>query len=175
MSSARPLHLLLRLPHLTRRFFGVLGAGGRDVDSSLAARFLSTEEYALFSRMSAADQRHSLALCARLVRDGHCDPDLRRGALLHDVGKSVGPLPIGYRVAYALTAHLWPALAGRLAHEPIRSWRYPFYVAANHAALGAALAAEAGCSPRVVALIRGHEEPGSDNLSRLLYDYDRSM
>lgn len=164
-----------RLPHLTRRFFGVLGISGRNVDPSLAVRLLSPEEHALFSRMSAADQRHSLALCARLVRDGHCDPDLGRGALLHDVGKSVGPLPIGYRVAYALAAHVWPTLAGRLASAQETGWRFPFYVAANHAALGAALAAGAGSSPRVVALIRGHEEPGSNNLSRLLYDYDRSM
>lgn len=175
MSRSRPILLLLRLPHLARRFFGALGAGGRDVDPSLAARLLSPEEYALFSRMSAADQRHSLALCEKLLRDGHCDADLCRGALLHDVGKSVSPLPIGYRVAYALAAHLWPDLAGRLANAPKPGWRYPFYVAANHAALGTALAAEAGSSPRVVALIRGHEEPGSDNSSRLLYDYDRSM
>lgn len=125
--------------------------------------------------MANADQFHSLELCARLVGDGHADSDLCRGALLHDVGKSAGPLPLGYRVAYALAAYLLPAMARRLADAPQGGWRHPFYVAANHAALGAALAERAGSSSRVVALIRGHEEPGRDELSRLLYDYDRSM
>jgi hypothetical protein len=145
------------------------------VDLALAARLLSPNEYNLFCAMTEADQRHSLELCAKLIGNGYGDPDLCQGALLHDVGKSVAPLPIGYRVVYALAAHLWPALGRRLADAPEPGWRHSFYIAANHPRLGAVLAERAGCSPRVVALIRGHEEPGSDNLSRLLYEYDRSM
>ncbi|HEX5418338.1 MAG TPA: hypothetical protein VFZ25_21995 [Chloroflexota bacterium] len=147
----------------------------RDVDRSLANRFLSHSEQALFLTMTDADQRHSLELCARLLGDGHAEPDLCRGALLHDVGKSTGPLPLVFRVTYALAAHLWPGLARRLTDAPEASWRRPFYIAANHAEIGAGLAERASSPPRVVALIRAHESPGNDELSKLLYDYDSSM
>jgi len=45
--------------------------------------------------------------------------------------------------------------------EVIRGWRRAFVIAEQHPAWGAALAAEAGASPRLVALIRQHQEPAS--------------
>jgi len=45
-----------------------------------------------------------------------------------------------------------------IPEEAIRGWRRTFIVAEQHPAWGAALAAEAGASPRLVTLIRLHQE-----------------
>jgi hypothetical protein len=45
-----------------------------------------------------------------------------------------------------------------IPEEAIRGWRRAFIIAEQHPAWGAALAAEAGASPRLVTLIRLHQE-----------------
>ncbi len=124
--------------------------------------------------MSVSDQRHSLDLCERLRFDGHTEPDLLRAALLHDVGKAAGSLPLLARVAYSLVVMTSPGIADWLCGSPT-GWRSAFYLAAHHPEIGAAAAARAGASSRVVDLIAGHSDPGSDSLSRILYTYDRGM
>jgi len=56
-------------------------------------------------------------------------------------------------LAKALSPRLWERLDG----EP-GSWLYPFRVHRHHAALGAELAAQAGCSPEVFWLVAHHED-----------------
>jgi hypothetical protein len=169
------LRLIPRLPHLTRRFVGALTARRDADDFATLDRYLGRGEQALFLTMTLADQRHSLDLSARLRADGHDEPDLVRAALLHDVGKALGPLPLPYRVIHSLAAIAAPRLACWLGQDPAPSWRRPFYFAAHHAALGAEAAARAGSNSRVVRLIGGHDQPGPDELAQLLYRYDRHM
>ena len=163
------------LPHLVRRFFVTLLARVDPVGIATVDRVLSPAERDLFLTMNESDQRHSIDLCERLWSDGHAEPDLLRAALLHDVGKASGSLPILYRVAFTLAVMASPRLARWLARPGLTVWRQPFCVAAHHPEIGAIAATQAGSSPRVVGLILNHNQPGADSLSRLLYAYDRRM
>ncbi|MGH2459764.1 MAG: hypothetical protein ACRDIY_12950 [Chloroflexota bacterium] len=167
----KPYH---RLGHLVGRFFGAVGARVDPGELGVLDRYLGPAERALFLTMGIADQRHSLDLCRRLRCDGHADPDLLRAALLHDVGKSVGPLPVPYRVIYALCRLVNPKLARWLGQRERPTLVRPFYFAAHHAGLGALAAERAGSNPRVIQLIERHEAP-NDQLSFLLYRYDGEM
>ena len=164
-----------KFAHLVGRFFGALRAAVADDEVRKLAEHLSRSELQLFRSMTLADQRHSLDLFYRLRRDGHDHPDLLRAALLHDVGKVSGSLPLAYRVVFSLVAMVSVPGARWLAdgRRP-RAFR-PFYVAAYHAALGAQAASSAGSNPTVTRLIAGHGAPGIDRLSFLLYRYDGSM
>jgi hypothetical protein len=167
--------LIWRWRHLVGRFFGVLWARVDLRSHGVLNRYLSPPEKALFLTMSVPDQRHSLDLCARLQSTGHDQPDLLRAALLHDVGKGTGSLPLVHRVIYSLAAVTWPALARWLGQSASPIWRRPFYLAAHHPRLGAKAAEQAGSNATVVRLIGGHNAPGEDDLSQILYNYDRRM
>jgi hypothetical protein len=57
--------------------------------------------------------------------------------------------------------------------NPAQGWRYALYVQREHPAIGAAWAAEAGCSPLSCWLIAQHQKPlaaieGNDEERRLL-------
>ena len=132
---------------------------------------LSPVEQGLFSRLSAADRRHSIELAARLHRDGHTDPLLLRAALLHDVGKAEAKLRLWHRVLVVLANRFAPRLAVWLAVSPV-GWRRPFFVARHHAAIGAELLEQVGSPAEVVWLVRHHERPGDHPLGKLLYVYD---
>jgi len=163
-----------RLRHLTGRFFGVMRARVDPAELCLLDDYLGPAERNLFLSMRIADQRHSLDLCRRLRCDGHGEPDLLRAALLHDVGKAAGPLPVVYRVIYGLCRLISPGLARWLGRLERPSLVRPFYLAAHHAGIGALAAERAGSNQRVVHLIRRHDAP-DDNLSSLLHRYDGEM
>jgi len=163
------------LQHLARRFVGAVSARVDRAELAALDQLLSPAERQLFLAMRVADQRHSLDLYRRLECDGHADADLLRAALLHDVGKALGPLPLAYRVAFALCRLTSPGLAVWLSQQSRPTWCRPFYLAAHHAELGARAAERAGSRLRVVQLIASHDSPGGDRLSRLLYRYDGQM
>lgn len=167
--------LLRHVFHLARRFLGAVTARVDPAELAPLGDYLSSPEQDLFRQMPVADQRHALDLFHRLHRDGHTDPDLLRAALLHDVGKALGRLPLAYRVIFSFSRLLSDRLARWLGEPSRPRWCRPFYLAAYHAELGAEAAARAGSNPRVVALIAQHDAPGRDPLSRLLYRYDGQM
>ncbi len=165
----------MKLRHLAYRFFAGLLARVEPSDLRVVEEYLSKPEQALFSKLSVADQRHSIDLFRRLWDDGHRTPDLLRAALLHDLGKASGPLPLTFRVVYSLTAWLNGRWASWLSAHERPTWCRPFFVAAHHPRLGAEAATRAGASPNVARLIAGHGSPGDDPLSKTLYEYDGQM
>ncbi len=130
----------------------------RSLDDTPARAVLSPAAFALFRRMSKADRAHSLRLLRWLQEQGYDQPSLLAAALLHDVAKSQARLAVWQRTLKVLLRRFWPHLWFRLAKPaPPESWRYPFYVLQEHPALGATMAAEAGCDELCCWLIRYHE------------------
>jgi hypothetical protein len=114
---------------------------------------------ALFSTMSRNDQRHSLTVYRSLRARGCEDGDLLAAALLHDVGKGGGRVPLWARPPVVLLRRFAPDRLDQLSETPYTWWRRPFYYARRHAAISADLAAQVGLSARAVEMIRTHHQP----------------
>jgi len=112
----------------------------------------------LFLRQARHDQRHALAVYDSLVAEGHTAAELLQAALLHDVGKTAGGVPLLARGLIVMLRRLAPQVAFRLGQGQPQGWCRPFVVLAAHPDEGARLAAEAGCPPLAASLIRRHEE-----------------
>jgi hypothetical protein len=124
----------------------------------LADRFLPPRAADLYSAMPVYDRRHAASVARALWARGHHEPELLAAALLHDVGKTaggVGRLRLWHRVAVVLLQAWWPGLLARLGRDGrFRAWQAQL----DHPAIGARLAAQAGCPARTVELIRCHED-----------------
>lgn len=141
-----------------RQFFHTLIAKPEASQLEKVDRVLESPLAALFMRMSPPDQLHSLRVLDTLQREGQSDPDLLAAALLHDVGKSVYPLSILDRVIIVLANRFLPGRVIRWGRSEPRGWRRSFVIATQHPHWGAELAAQHGASPRLVALIRHHQD-----------------
>ncbi len=159
----------MRAIYRTRQFFFALGAMVHAADVSIPNGYLTREGHDLFRRMAPADQRHSLEVFCTLASEGHSEADLLTAALLHDVGKTLGPLPLWHRVVIVLVKALQPGWLEWLADPNPCSWRYPFFVYQRHAIWGAELARAVGCSPLTINLIRRHHDPLPEG-SQLTYE-----
>lgn len=138
-----------------RRFRSHLRAAVRPAERAALEGWLTPAQLAIFDAMTVADRRHGLDVVAAMRAAGIEAPEALIAGLLHDAGKgATGVVP---RVLYALGQaygawipalgrHL-PGMAGsleRLEHHPETSAR---------------MAADAGCTPRTVELIRWQEAP----------------
>ncbi len=154
-----------------RQFLAALTAPLVREDADVVAQVLTPAQQALFRRMSAPDRWHALRVYQALAAREPQMPDLLVAALLHDVGKAAGPPPLWVRVAVVLLERWAPRWLDHLSKGDPRGWRRPFAVYQRHAEIGAEWAAQAGCSPLTVALIRRHHEPpglSEDEEDRLL-------
>ena len=128
------------------------------------ADWLTPSQLALFDSMHIADRRHGLDVVASLRSEGVDDHELLLAGLLHDAGK--GQTGVWARVANSLGARygawVWRA-AGSLPGMASAIDRLRV-----HAVTSAAMAAEAGCSPRTVELIRNQDAPIDPEAGRLL-------
>lgn len=149
------------LTHLTKRFLGSLWpAGPGTEDRAWVDELLTASEAALWSRMSAADRRHAVAVARRVERAlGHeASREVLVAALLHDVGKTVARLGTYGRVVATVsaaaagrdTAYLWSEGRGFTR-------RVGLYL--RHDELGGDLLAMAGSAAVVVAWAREHHLP----------------
>jgi len=153
-SKPRPSPIIQRL----RRGIEGLLAPWRQVDDAPAAAFLTPVALALFRRMSVADRAHSLRGYAWLQARAPRQHDLLAAGLLHDCGKAAARLAVWQRTLKVLLLKLAPGLWRRLsAPAAPDSWRYPFYILAEHARIGAEWAEAAGCSELTCWLIAKHE------------------
>jgi hypothetical protein len=157
-------------------------------DVALVAFILTTpEQQQLFARMSPNDRRHAVAVARTLRQAGYHHPALMQAALLHDVAKSLGQ-PIIHRILIVLLKAFWPAALQWLSssqpassalhppspifylphairhspfsilHSPPSPLTRPFLIHAQHPAIGAAWAQQAGCDPLAVILITRHQD-----------------
>lgn len=127
------------------------------------ATWITPAQMALFDSMHLADRRHGLDVVASLRAEGVSESDVLVAGLLHDAGK--GQTGIWPRVVYTLgsrygvwiwrVAGVFPRSGAAL--ERLRS----------HAETSAVLAAEAGCSPRTVELIRNQDAPTDPEFGEL--------
>lgn len=175
-SEPRPSPIIQRL----RRGIDGLLAPWRQVDDASADAFLSPEALVLFRRMSAADQAHSLRVYAWLQARAPEQHDLLAAGLLHDCGKAATRLAVWQRTLKVLLHKLAPGLWCKLsAPAAPDSWRYSFYILAEHARIGADWAQAAGCSELTCWLIANHEskidfDHARASLLQLLQDADAS-
>jgi putative nucleotidyltransferase with HDIG domain len=162
------------------QFFTALRAPLIQTDLGEARALLSPAQRALFERMAAPDRHHALAVYRTLQERGIQSEDLLVAALLHDVGKAESPPPIWVRVAVVLLEQFAPRLLAQISAGEPRGWRRLFVIYRQHAEIGAEWAAQAGCSPRTVDLIRRHHLPvsspegGADPLLAILQEVDRN-
>lgn len=155
-----------------RQFIRALRARISEEELEQVGRVVSPAAAGLFCSMAAQDQRHSLDVYTALCRNGWRHPDLLTAALLHDVGKSLAPLPAWQRALMVLLARFLPRLMDRLAQGQAKGWRRGFVVHVHHAELGARLAQQAGCSPLTTSLIRRHHEDGRQGTDEFLTEED---
>jgi hypothetical protein len=142
-----------------RQFVSALLAHVSPEDLREADELLPPPAQELFRRMGAPDQEHALNVMRALRYDGSAGPDLLASALLHDVAKSAAQIRPWHRAIIVLSKRFTPRILEWLTAGEPRGWRRPFAVHARHAAMGAEWAAQAGCSPLTVSLIRRHHEP----------------
>jgi len=123
----------------------------RSRDVAIARSILPPPAYALFRRMSAADQEHALCVYS-LVRE--CPLALQQAALMHDVAKGLAGVRLLDRAIYVMLRraplHLERWLTQRGRWERLDSLR-------DHAARGAALCAGAGLGEDVCELVAHHD------------------
>ena len=154
----------VRVRYRVAQFFTTFWTSFRPVDVAYAARYLDPALLRLFRRMSRAEQHHGIAICRTLEARGHSDPDLLVAALLHDVGKIQAPPRLWDRVIAVLGEHFAPQRVARWSVGKPCGLRRGFVVRRMHAEWGAALAEQAGATPRAVALIRRHHDPAGDDV-----------
>ncbi len=139
------------------QFWQSLGKPPCDLAWHKVEGLLTPRELALFRQLPVPDQNHSLRVLNTLERGGESDPDLLKAALLHDIGKILHPLRRWERVYAVLLGNLFPETAARWGKMEPRGLRRAPVIIQQHPVWGAGLAEEAGCSSRVVDLIRYHE------------------
>jgi hypothetical protein len=124
----------------------------------------SLAEQRLFDSMHVADRRHGLDVVASLRAEGVDDSDVLIAGLLHDAGK--GDTGVWPRVAYSL-GQRYGRWVWRIA-EWVPGFGGGIRRLRAHADVSARLAAEAGCSPRTVDLIRYQDAPRDPEFGELL-------
>ena len=158
-----------RVLYRIRQFWHTLLAPLWPLNHTYIATRLTPELLALFERMPRAEQQHGIALCKALEARSITGADAQVAGLLHDCGKSVAPPHLWDRVLVVLGEALLPRQAARWAaraevETPPRGLSRGFMIRKRHAEWGAALAEQAGASPRTVALIRLHHHPVGEEI-----------
>jgi len=142
--------------------------GVSDVERTELESWLSPAQLRLFDSMHPADRRHGLDVVASLRAAGASEPDLLLAGLLHDCGKG-RRIRLVHRVAWSLSRRYGAWICGPAVHLP--TFRSGLARLRDHAAISAEMAREAGCSARIVQLIRDQEAP-IDDAGRLLLAAD---
>ncbi len=149
----------MRALHRIRQFVRAVSGPNVLPDLGEMGALLTAEQKRLFVSLAAVDQRHSLAVARVLAAQGETDAELLQAALMHDIGKSLGHIAVWERVAHVLLLRYAPRLVARIGSARAGAVGHGLFLLAHHAELGAQLAAQAGFSAQVVALVRGTGDP----------------
>ena len=138
-------------------------------DDAWAERLLPEAERGLYLRMDPRDRDHAVRVARTLLKRHPDAPDeVVRGALLHDVGKSVRRYRVGERIlVHLVRAAPPPPVPQRGGLLGARQ------TAAHHAVYGARMIREAGGAQRVAELVARHERPTDDAHAAWIRDADR--
>lgn len=79
--------MILRAGYRVRQFLAALGLLQVPVAEVTPADYLNAAQMELFQSMTAAEQRHAMAVLRALHQAGHSGKVLAQAALLHDVGR----------------------------------------------------------------------------------------
>ncbi|HKZ69783.1 MAG TPA: HDIG domain-containing protein [Anaerolineales bacterium] len=122
--------------------------------------WLTPALFDVFCKLNPAERHHAYCVRQTLAAQGQADPDLLTAALLHDVGKSRMPLAVWEKVTIVLgnrfarpTVTAWGNDTG-----PATWWRRPFVNYHQHPGWGAEMIEAGGGNPRVVELVRRHQD-----------------
>jgi hypothetical protein len=163
----------LRILYRARQFIGGLTARVTEADRHEADGVLPPAARTWFRSLPRDLQWHGLNVMNNLRQAGHDRAELLAAALLHDAGKaaaSSGPV----QRALIVLAPEWVARRARLDWRSARGLDRVMAVAAQHPQIAAERAAQCGCDPITIDLIRRHQDQAGadDNLLRALQQVD---
>jgi hypothetical protein len=167
----------LRVLYRLRQFIGGLTARVSEADRRAADAVLPPAARAWFRSLPHDAQWHGLNVMRDLQRAGYDQPTVLAAALLHDAGKieaANGPVPRAVMVLARKFAPAWLARRARLDWRSARGLDRVAAVAVQHPQIAAERAAQCGCDPITIDLIRRHQDKAetTDDLLRVLQQVD---
>jgi len=147
----------LNFPYRIWQFWQSLKGSPENGKTAQITMLLDDRQLRLFQEMKAPEQNHSIRVYQSLRHSGVQNKDLLQAALLHDAGKQQVTLYRWERIFAVLLDAAAPRISAAWGEGKPKGLRKPLAVYHQHAAWGAELAREAGCSSLTVWLICNHE------------------
>jgi hypothetical protein len=132
---------------------------------------LNPSARAWFRALPRDVQWHGLHVMHDLQHAGVDRPEVWAAALLHDAGKAVGPSGPLVRAFIVLARHLapdWSTRRSQLDYRRARGIDRVLAIAYQHPQIAAEKAAECGCDPVTIDLIRRHQDRSGAETDPLL-------
>ena len=151
----------MRIRYRTQQFFGGLFAQVTAGELQEADAVLTPQARRWFHTLPRDLQWHGIQVMHDLQRAGVDRTEVLAAALLHDAGKAAGPGGPVYRAISVLALRLAPAWSMRRSQIDWRAARgldRVLAIAYQHPQIAAERAAQCGCDPVTIDLIRRHQD-----------------
>jgi hypothetical protein len=167
----------LRILYRARQFFGGLFARVSAADLREADAVLNPPARAWFRALPRDVQWHGLHVMYALQQAGVDRSAVLAAALLHDAGKAAGPSGPLVRTFIVLALHLapdWSARRSQLDYRRARGIDRILAIAYQHPRIAAERAAQCGCDPATIDLIRDHQDYDRGKVDPLLHAFQQA-